>query len=68
MSKSETCCALCMIDGIWSKPVDHWPYIPICQEHLAETLVRTGTNRQNVISLADMRRKLRPPPPPEMLQ
>jgi hypothetical protein len=57
-----------MIDGIWSKPVDHWPYIPICQEHLVETLVRTGTNRQNVISLADMRRKLRPPPPPEMLQ
>jgi hypothetical protein len=46
-----------MIDGIWSKPVDHWPYIPICQEHLAETLVRTGTNRQNVISLADMRRR-----------
>jgi hypothetical protein len=46
-----------MIDGIWSKPVDHWPYIPICQEHLTESLVRTGTNRQNVISLADMRRR-----------
>jgi hypothetical protein len=58
MSKSETCCALCMLDGVWSKPVDHWPYIPICQEHLTESLVRTGTS--NVISLADMRRKLRP--------
>jgi hypothetical protein len=38
----ETGCSLCLLDGIWSKPIDNWPYIPICREHLAETLVRTG--------------------------
>jgi hypothetical protein len=42
MSKSETCCALCMLDGVWSKPINNWPGIPICREHLSETLVRTS--------------------------
>jgi hypothetical protein len=34
--------ALCWIDGIWTKPIENWPYFPICREHMAETLVRTG--------------------------
>ena len=35
-------CALCMIDGVRSKPIDNWPYMPICREHMAETLARTN--------------------------
>jgi hypothetical protein len=33
-------CALCMIDGILSKPIKNWPYFPICREHMAETLAK----------------------------
>jgi hypothetical protein len=36
------CCCLCWIDGVRSKPIDNWPGAPVCREHLAETLVRTG--------------------------
>jgi hypothetical protein len=35
-------CALCWIGGIWSKQIDNWPYMPICREHLAESLERTS--------------------------
>jgi hypothetical protein len=35
-------CALCMLDGIWSKPIDNWPGVPICRECIAESIVRTG--------------------------
>jgi hypothetical protein len=35
-------CALCMLDGVWSKPIKNWPGIPICREHIAETIVHTG--------------------------
>jgi hypothetical protein len=35
-------CALCWIDGKRSPAIDNWPYIPICREHMAETLVRTS--------------------------
>jgi hypothetical protein len=35
-------CALCWIDGVWSKPIDKWPGFPICREHLAESLERTS--------------------------
>jgi hypothetical protein len=31
-----------MVNGTWSKPIEGWPYIPICRECLSETLVRTG--------------------------
>jgi hypothetical protein len=37
----EPGCALCWLDGIWSKPIDNWPYVPICREHMAETVART---------------------------
>jgi hypothetical protein len=36
------CCALCLIEGIWSKPIENWPYMPICRGHMAETLARTS--------------------------
>ncbi len=52
-------CALCWIDGIQSKAVDHWPHMPICEEHLTDSLVRTGTLGWNVVSLADVRRPAR---------
>jgi hypothetical protein len=36
------CCALCLIEGIWSKPIENWPGFPICREHIAETFARTS--------------------------
>jgi len=42
MPETASCCCLCWLDGIWSKPIDNWPGFPICREHLSETLVRTG--------------------------
>jgi hypothetical protein len=35
-------CALCWIDGVWSKPIDNWPGFPICREHIAESMARTS--------------------------
>jgi hypothetical protein len=35
-------CCLCWIDGVWLRPIDNWPYTPICREHMAESLARTG--------------------------
>jgi hypothetical protein len=35
-------CALCWIDDVWSEPVKGWVGIPICREHLAQTIIRTG--------------------------
>jgi hypothetical protein len=48
-------CALCWADGVRSKAVDHWPHVPMCQEHLTDSLVRTRTVGWNVVSLADIR-------------
>jgi hypothetical protein len=39
---ARVCCSLCLIDGIWSDAVKGWDGIPICREHLAQTLVRTS--------------------------
>jgi hypothetical protein len=41
-TERATGCCLCWIDGVWSKPIDNWPYTPICREHMAESLARTG--------------------------
>jgi hypothetical protein len=40
--RSEPGCALCWIDGIWSKPIKNWPGMRICRDHMAETLVCTS--------------------------
>jgi hypothetical protein len=42
MAVPEPGCALCMIDGVWSKPIKNWTGFPICREHMAETLVRSS--------------------------
>jgi hypothetical protein len=61
MGEPPRICCLCWIDGVRSKAVDHWPHFPICQEHLTESLIRTCSAHYNVISLADARKRLRPP-------
>jgi hypothetical protein len=40
--KIAPCCCLCWIDGVRSKPIDNWPGAPVCREHLAAAIVRTG--------------------------
>jgi hypothetical protein len=42
------CCSPCLLlDGIWSEPIKDWPGVPICREHMAESLA--GTSGQPVI-------------------
>jgi hypothetical protein len=40
-------CALCMIDGIRSKPIKNWDGAPICREHVSQCIARA--NGQTVI-------------------
>jgi hypothetical protein len=42
MTESAPCCSLCLIDGIWSAAVKGWDGVPICREHLAQTIVRVS--------------------------
>jgi hypothetical protein len=41
MSKSETCCALCLVESGVRTPADvKWPGIPTCRKHLADCQMR----------------------------
>ena len=42
MNEPPRNCCLCWLDGKLSPAIDNWPYMAICREHMAETLVRTG--------------------------
>jgi hypothetical protein len=43
MKKPEqTGCALCLLDGVWSKPVKGWDGFPICRKHVSETLATSA--------------------------
>lgn len=41
-------CALCMLDGIWSKPIKNWPGFPICREHVAASIATTSGQAQPI--------------------
>jgi hypothetical protein len=38
VKQGEPCCCLCWLDGVRSEPVANWPGVPVCREHLAESL------------------------------
>ncbi|MBR1086458.1 hypothetical protein JQ621_03115 [Bradyrhizobium manausense] len=39
----EPGCALCWVDsGIWSKPVRGWDGVPICREHVAQSIAQAN--------------------------
>ena len=49
-SHDRLCCSLCLIDGIWSAAIKGWVGIPICREHLAQTIVRTTVPTMNPLN------------------
>jgi len=42
MKEQPQICCLCWIDGVQTPAVKGWVGVPICREHMAETIERTS--------------------------